>query len=87
MTDIVAADDISEKDLVKIAASLESKSSHPLAKAVVKFYSNSTFTNEELIETQNFVSLPGNGISCTIKGEKFFAGNLAFIEKMQIFHQ
>lgn len=81
VTDIVAADDISEKDLVKIAASLESKSSHPLAKAVVKFYSNSTFTNEELIETQNFVSLPGNGISCTIKGEKFFAGNLSFIEK------
>ena len=81
VTDIVAADDISEKDLVKIAASLESKSSHPLAKAVVKFYNNSTFTNEELIETQNFVSLPGNGISCTIKGEKFFAGNLAFIEK------
>lgn len=81
VTDIVAADDISEKDLVKIAASLESKSSHPLAKAVVKFYSNSTFTNEELIETQNFVSLPGNGISCTIKGENFFAGNLAFIEK------
>lgn len=81
VTDIVAADDISEKDLVKIAASLESKSSHPLAKAVVKFYSNSTFTNEELIETQNFVSLPGNGISCTIKGEKFFASNLAFIEK------
>ena len=81
VTDIVAADDVSEKDLVKIAASLESKSSHPLAKAVVKFYSNSTFTNEELIETQNFVSLPGNGISCTIKGEKFFAGNLAFIEK------
>ncbi|UKI56023.1 MAG: heavy metal translocating P-type ATPase [Treponema succinifaciens] len=72
VTDIVAADDISEKDLVKIAASLESKSSHPLAKAVVKFYSNSTFTNEELIETQNFVSLPGNGISCTIKGEKNF---------------
>lgn len=81
VTDIVAADDISEKDLVKIAASLESKSSHPLAKAVVKFYSNSTFTNEEVFETQNFVSLPGNGISCTIKGEKFFAGNLAFIEK------
>lgn len=81
VTDIVAADDISEKDLVKIAASLESKSSHPLAKAVVKFYSNSAFTNEELIETQNFVSLPGNGISCTIKGEKFFAGNLTFIEK------
>lgn len=81
VTDIVTAENISEKDLVKIAASLESKSSHPLAKAVVKFYSNSKFANEELLETQNFVSLPGNGISCTIKGEKFFAGNLVFIEK------
>ncbi|WP_296028799.1 heavy metal translocating P-type ATPase [uncultured Treponema sp.] len=81
VTDIIAADNVSEKDLVKIAASLESKSSHPLAKAVVKFYSNSTFANEEIFETQNFVSLPGNGISCTIKGEKFFAGNLVFIEK------
>ncbi|HBP09089.1 heavy metal translocating P-type ATPase [Treponema sp. UBA6852] len=81
VTDIIAADNVSEKDLVKIAASLESKSSHPLAKAVVKFYSNSTFANEEVFETQNFVSLPGNGISCTIKGEKFFAGNLVFIEK------
>ena len=81
VTDIIAADNVSEKDLVKIAASLESKSSHPLAKAVVKFYSNSTFANEEVFETQNFVSLPGNGILCTIKGEKFFAGNLVFIEK------
>lgn len=81
VTDIIAANNVSEKDLVKIAASLESKSSHPLAKAVVKFYSNSTFANEEIFETQNFVSLPGNGISCTIKGEKFFAGNLVFIEK------
>ena len=81
VTDIVTAENISEKDFVKIAASLESKSSHPLAKAIVKFYSNSKFANEELLETQNFVSLPGNGISCTIKGEKFFAGNLVFIEK------
>lgn len=81
VTDIVAANDISEKDLIKIAASLESKSSHPLAKAVVKFFSNSSFASEELFDTQDFVSLPGNGISCTIKGEKFFAGNLVFIEK------
>lgn len=81
VTDIVAADNISEKDFIKIAASLESKSSHPLAKAVMKFYSNSSFANEELFETQDFVSLPGNGISCKIKEEKFFAGNSVFIEK------
>ncbi len=81
VTDIVVADNISEKDFIKIAASLESKSSHPLAKAIMKFYSNSSFANEELFDTQDFVSLPGNGISCKIKEEKFLAGNSVFIEK------
>lgn len=81
VTDIVPADGISKNDLLKTAASVESKSSHPLAKAVVKFYQNSNVCNGNLFNTQDFVSFPGNGISCTIDGNKFFAGNLAFIEK------
>ena len=77
VTDVVP-NGCSEAELLKIAYSLEIKSEHPLARAVVKKADELSLTAEE---TEKFENLPGNGLVAQIKGEKFSAGNLKFISK------
>lgn len=75
-TDIFAFE-VSERELLEKAASLESKSEHPLAKAVLKK------AGEEKIElkpTSEFTALPGNGLSAILEGKKLYGGNLSFIQ-------
>ena len=62
-----------DKQALQIAASLESKSTHPLAKAIVE--SN----KEELLEIENFENIPGYGIKGVINGAKYIIGNKAFL--------
>ena len=77
VTDIVPAEDVSENALMKIAAALEGKSEHPLAKAIVK-------KAEELeIKTSGvtgFYALPGSGVAGMIGEIPVFGGNLDFIK-------
>lgn len=70
-----------EKTLVKKAASLEAKSEHPLAKAVIKK------ADEEKIavkETSGFTALPGNGLTAVLDGKKLCGGNLKFIQTVVV---
>ncbi|MBP3324728.1 MAG: heavy metal translocating P-type ATPase [Clostridia bacterium] len=76
VTDIIA-NNISEGELLSLAYSLEKKSEHPLAKAVIK---KAEEMNTAFFETEDFKALPGNGLEALLKGEKLFAGNLSFIE-------
>lgn len=71
--------DISEKELLKIAYSMEIKSEHPLAKAVVK---KGESENIAPYECESFNSVTGNGIEAVIGEKKAYAGNLKFIEKI-----
>ena len=67
----------SEEDLVKIAASLEFQSSHPIAQAVVNY------ANEENIifdTVDEFKNVPGKGIVANINGEQYYAANESLIE-------
>lgn len=82
VTDIVPAEGISQQELLKAAVSLESKSEHPLAKAIVSFnQKNQTVSEGELLRIENFTSLPGRGLSGTAGGKKLFGGNMKFIAK------
>ncbi|MGN0728439.1 heavy metal translocating P-type ATPase [Treponema sp.] len=81
VTDVITEDSIELQEFLKTAASIELKSLHPLAKAVVDFYSASEFKDSGFFETSDFASITGGGISCAIGNEKFFAGSIAFIEK------
>ena len=76
VTDLIAANGYTEQDLLQLAASLEKKSEHPLAKAVLK-------KAEELglaaNEVSDFSALPGNGLSAVQKGAVLTGGSLAFI--------
>ena len=76
VTDVLPAEGISEREFLLLAASLEKKSEHPLAKAVLKYASN---TQMELEEVTEFQALPGNGLAGKIKGEHILGGNEIFI--------
>lgn len=76
VTDIIPCDDITEKELLSFAYSLESKSEHPLAKAVVKKAVEENLTAEDMGE---FEALSGKGIKAHKDGRAFLGGNIKFI--------
>ena len=78
VTDIVAAEGVSIDELLLYAYSLEQKSEHPLAKAVLKCGQESNLTS---IEPQEFMALPGNGLSAVCDGAKIMGGSRKFIEQ------
>ena len=62
-------------DFLKLAAGIEKKSEHPLAKAVVK-----AAEGTDPVEVTGFMALPGNGVKAAAPdGEMIFAGNMKFI--------
>ena len=76
VTDIVPAADITEEELTQFAASLESKSEHPLAKAILEYGRERQLAVHEVAE---FQSLPGNGLSAVYKDRKAHAGSMKYI--------
>ena len=78
VTDILPVDEISEQELLETAFSLEKKSEHPLAKAIVEYGEEKNFT---VSVVDNFKAVPGNGLTGTLNEETLIGGNLLFIEK------
>ena len=76
VTDVIPAEGFDEKQLITLAASLERKSEHPLAKAVME-YAGTNGTETE--EVEDFRALPGNGLSARLKGQTLTGGSLSFI--------
>lgn len=87
VTDIISiVNDIQHRDnLLSIAYSLESKSEHPLAKAICKYASKRYV---QAYETRNFNAIPGKGITAEIvlngQGHTVYAGNESFIAQKLI---
>ena len=78
VTDILAASDVKEKDLLRFAVSLEQKSEHPLARAVLQWGEEKQIIPEEVTD---FQALPGNGLTANCKGKILYGGNYAFISQ------
>ena len=78
VTDILPVDGISEQELLETAFSLEKKSEHPLAKAIVEYGEEKNFT---VSVVDNFKAVPGNGLTGTLNEETLIGGNLLFIDK------
>ena len=76
VTDMVPAEGVTEESLLALAASLEKRSEHPLAKAILKYAGEQQMTVEDVSE---FEALPGNGLTAVRKGVKLAGGNYAFI--------
>ena len=79
VTDIIPADGVSEAELISVAAALEAKSEHPLAKAVMNEVS---LRKTEIPAVSDFEALPGNGLTAAIGESKLGGGNLGYIETL-----
>lgn len=76
ITDILPAEGSSEDELLRIAAALEAKSEHPLARAILSYTQEHEIKAEDVAE---FQAVPGNGLTGTLEGRRLAGGNLAFI--------
>ena len=78
VTDILPASDVKEKDLLCLAVSLEQKSEHPLARAILQCGEEKQITPGEVTD---FQVLAGNGLVASCKGKMLYGGNYAFISR------
>ena len=77
VTDILPVEGVSETELLTLAAALERKSEHPLAKAIL------ACTDERKLnapEVTDFTALPGNGLAARMDDVEIFGGSAAFIQ-------
>ena len=78
VTDILPGD-ATLTELMRTAAALESKSEHPFAKAILKKMGKNSYPAAE-----NFETLPGRGVSATVKGVRCFGGNGRLMEELGV---
>lgn len=79
VTDIIPSENYTQDDLLSYASSLESKSEHPLAKAVVQ---KAIDSNIKTLDTTDFKSLTGNGVSAKINGKTIVGGSVKHISSI-----
>lgn len=79
LTDVKTS--LDEDEFLKIAASLESSSEHPLSKAIMEYVKEKDIDYKE---SKNFESYSGKGISAEYEDEKYFAGNIDLMEEEKI---
>ena len=78
VTDIVPAEGLDEGTLLRLAASLEKRSEHPLAKAVAQEAEKRRIA---LADVTDFAALPGSGVQARTDGGMLLGGSLKFISE------
>lgn len=79
VNDIFVFNKMKEGELLKIVGAIESKSEHPIAKAILEK------TKEvEVLEAQNFEAIEGKGIKASINNSTYFAGNESLMKENNI---
>ncbi|MDU4960612.1 MAG: heavy metal translocating P-type ATPase [Sporomusaceae bacterium] len=78
VTDIISFGSYQQDNILRLAASLEALSEHPIAKAVVQAARE---RNLELASPGRFLALPGKGITGTVDGVELYIGSLASLER------
>ena len=79
VTDLIPVNGASEKELLTVAYALESKSEHPIAKAVTEYAMEKEIPLEE---TTEFEVLSGNGLKAKCGGEEIHGGNRKYLESV-----
>jgi P-type Cu+ transporter len=81
VTDIIGSPSFAEAEVLRLAASVEHDSEHPLAQAIVKAASEK---NLELSKASDFKAMPGHGVEAKVGGKSLLMGNLALIKDRRI---
>lgn len=71
----------SKKHILEIAASIESRSTHPFAKTIMEY---SASLGQSVKEIENFKNLPGKGIEATIDGHIYFLSNHKYVKELNL---
>ena len=79
VTDLVPAEGVSEEELFLCALSLEQKSEHPLAKAII---ARGEAAGISPLPVTDFTALPGNGLRAVMNGETLFGGSMKYISSL-----
>ena len=78
VTDIISVHSFSQEDVLRLAASVERSSEHPLGEAVVKAALEKKL---ELSQSTDFNAIPGQGVEASVEGKKIFLGNFKLMEE------
>ena len=78
VTDLIMAEGVSEAELLETAYALEARSEHPLAGAVVAMAEEKRL---KVCDVQDFMILPGNGLTAVNNGDQLIGGSLAFLSE------
>jgi Cd2+/Zn2+-exporting ATPase len=81
VTDVLSVNGASKKDVLKVAASLESKSSHPIALAITEKANNDAV---EKASNSDFRTIPGMGVEGAIDGETYLVGSVKMFQTQGI---
>ena len=79
VTDLLPAEDCSGEELLQAAYALESRSEHPLARAIVAEAERRNMTADPV---DDFRALPGNGLTAKCGGKTLYGGNLSYIKSL-----
>ena len=78
---VESGDVLDEREVVRIAASAERGSEHPIGQAIIEYAEEEGL---ELAELEDFDSVPGKGVEATIDGSRVYVGNVTFFEEVGI---
>ncbi|AZT89399.1 copper-translocating P-type ATPase [Caldicellulosiruptor changbaiensis] len=81
VTDIITAEGFDELEVLRLAASAEKTSEHPLAEAIVNYAKEK---NSDLVDAQEFEAIPGFGIEATVDGKNILLGNKRLMEQRNV---
>ena len=81
VTEIIAAESFSEEDVLRLAASAERRSEHPLAEAIVRAASDRKL---KLQSVTDFRAIPGKGVEASVGGKKLILGNLVLMKDKKL---
>lgn len=81
VTDIIAAPDSSDQELLQLAASVEAGSEHPLGEAIVRGAKDREI---EIKDIKNFSAVTGKGVKAEVEGEEVFVGSRKLMESAEI---
>ena len=79
VTDVISAETVTDEELIGMAASLESLSEHPLARAVTSYAED---RDTKLFDVTDFSALPGNGLKAYIGDHKLVGGSFGFVNSL-----
>ena len=79
VTDIVCAEGVDKDTFLRLCASLEKKSEHPLGRAIVREGEERGVT---LLEAESFKAFPGNGVSATVDNKRLEGGSMSYMAKV-----